>query len=127
MVSESPELLSQEASSSLESEYPAAVAMSKAADPSSMLSWDRISTSRDPKRELEAAVVYDVLSTYGPDVSYTRVKKLLRSVSAAVRSFSDCADILDCYESGELENVLDEMGMFGTDSDQLRDDGNKFY
>jgi hypothetical protein len=87
--------------------YPRAVTRSKQQASSSYGSWDAVVTSRNPVLELEKLAVHDTMSVAGADVSYVRIGRLLQKIRRAVGR----GGILGSYESGQLQEVLENLGL----------------
>ena len=68
--------------------------------------------------------MYEVLTTNGPDVAWDRLGRVVPTVRKAVGG-----DILAAYEKSRsnIYKALDKMGMFGTKSDSLRHEGDRYY
>jgi hypothetical protein len=79
----------------------------------------------ESKRELQAEklVVYHEITRSGPDVAWERLGRALRRVRKEVAR----GDILRAFEAGKLGDALQRAGCFGRRSDDLREDGDKFY
>jgi hypothetical protein len=78
--------------------------------------------AKNPRLDLEKAVVYKTLTDNGPDVSWELLGRLLPRVRKAVGG-----DILAAFQSNTLYTALDKLGMFGPSSDKLRYEGDKYY
>jgi hypothetical protein len=71
------------------------------------------------QREKERLKVYDVLTTFGPDVDGQRVGRILPRVRKELAKYN--LTILGATV-GQIDSALDEIGMYGRAGDSLRTD-----
>ena len=113
----------------LEQQYPKSVAWSKDEEDIMMTHWKHVTDPRNgksPYRNLEKAIVYDALASAGPDVSFSRVGKLLGKIRKALGT----GTILDAYEQqgrAPIVQALEDIGMLGYESDTLRAPADRYY
>jgi hypothetical protein len=108
----------------LEQKYPRSIGLAKSSDPGDYGSYSDLQRQRNPRLQLEKKIVYEVLTTNGPDVAWDRLGRVVPTVRKAVGG-----DILAAYEKSRsnIYKALDKMGMFGTKSDSLRHEGDRYY
>jgi predicted Zn-ribbon and HTH transcriptional regulator len=104
--------------------YPRSIGLAKSSDPGDYGSYSDLQRQRNPRLQLEKKIVYEVLTTNGPDVAWDRLGRVVPTVRKAVGG-----DILAAYEKSRsnIYKALDKMGMFGTKSDSLRHEGDRYY
>jgi len=92
----------------------------------SLVSWYSVTRSKQPLRHFEAALVQIIMADAGPDISFRQVGAILRRLRPALRA-EGYSTALDAYEDEALEDIMEQVGLFGPVGDIGRDEGDKFF
>ena len=109
----------------LEQKYPKCIRLSKTVDSDNYGSYSDLLEQKNPRLQMEKLVTYQTLTNNGPDVSWELLGRIIPTLRRALSG-----DILAAFESGgrgAVYRALDKMGMFGSKSDKLRHDGDKYW
>lgn len=78
---------------------------------------------RNWEKLFEQLAVYHTIVFNGPDVNASKIPRYLPRIRRAL----DNQSIFEAYEDGSLEVALEELGLIGPPSDELRDESDKYY
>lgn len=116
----------------LAKKYPKSMAVVANGDPNSEVSLDAVNRAKAPMFHLEKAIVYHVNDQEtGLSLSFARIGRKLEAIRKELfkRGFKNDSNILQAFEEDEsaLVDTMDELGWFGSASDELRDPADQVY